>query len=175
MEILILGIALFFGIHSLKPVFPQQRLLIIERIGSIPYKLIYALIAAVGLGLMVYGYIYGPYDLLWAPLPAALLVTFGLMIPAALFLVGADFPTNWGKAVKHPMMIGTLLWAVAHLWSNGHTKGVLLFGSFGIYAIFMLYKADWNITVKPRPLFLNILWLVVSVLAYFGIRYLHTL
>jgi len=175
MEIIILGIALFFGVHSLKPIFPQQRENLITRFGNIPYKIGYALIAAIGMGLMIYGYIYAPYVWLWSPLPASQLVTFALMVPAAFLLVGADFPTSWGKAVKHPMMIGTLLWAIAHLWSNGHLKSVLLFGSFGLYATFMLLKADWSIEVKPRPLILNLAWIVVSVLAYGVIRYLHTL
>lgn len=175
MELLILGIALFFGIHSLKPVFPHQRQVLIARLGNIPYKITYALIAGCGMGLMIYGYSNAPYQWLWSPLPASALVTPALMVPAALLLVAADFPTSWGKAVKHPMMIGTVLWATAHLWSNGHLKAVLLFGSFGVYAIFMLCKADWNIKTKPRPLFLNILWVVVSILAYSVIRYLHSL
>lgn len=175
MEIIILGIALFFGIHTLKPVFPMGRQSLINRFGNVPYKLGYTLVAASGMGLMVYGYINAPYVWLWSPLPGASIITPALMLPAAFLLVGADFPNSWGKAVKHPMMIGTVLWATAHLWSNGHLKAVLLFGSFGIYAIFMLYKADWNIKTKPRPLFLNILWVVVSILAYSVIRYFHSL
>lgn len=175
MAFLVLGIILFFGIHTLKPVFSDHRQVLIERLGEIRYKIYYSMIAGIGLGLIIYGYIQADYIWLWSPLPGATMVTFALMVPAALLLVGADFPTSWGKAVKHPMMIGTVIWAIAHLWVNGHVKALLLFGGFGIYAVMILSQADWKKEIKPKPLVLNLLWVPVSIGAYVGVRYLHTI
>ncbi len=56
METILLGILLFFGIHALKPAFPERRQRLINQFGEIPYKVIYSLIAACGLGLMIFGY-----------------------------------------------------------------------------------------------------------------------
>ena len=175
METILLGILLFFGIHTLKPAFPERRQKLINQFGEIPYKISYSLIAAFGLALMIFGYKSAEYVWLWAPLPGSPFVTHGLMLPAALLLIAANFPTSWGKAAKHPMMIGTLLWVIAHLWTNGHLKSVLLFGSFGLYAIFTLIKADWSRPVKPRPWYLNVAWIIASIVAYGFIRFLHTI
>ena len=38
-------------------------------------------------------------------------------------------------ALGHPMLFGTALWAFAHLIGNGRLAGVVLFGSFLVWAI----------------------------------------
>src|SRR5262249_313698 len=37
--------------------------------------------------------------------------------------------------LKHPMLIGVMLWAVAHLISNGTLADVVLFGAFLAWAV----------------------------------------
>jgi len=175
MTLLLIGLSLFFVPHMLSSIAPTLRANVITKLGEIPYKIAYSVMAAAGLALIIIGYKTAPYIWLWAPLPGSPFVTHGLMLPAALLLVAANFPTSWGKKVKHPMMIGTLLWAVAHLWTNGHVKAVLVFGGFGLYAVWMLIKADWQKAVAPQAIWKNLTWIIVSVLAYGVIRMLHTL
>jgi uncharacterized membrane protein len=38
-------------------------------------------------------------------------------------------------ALAHPMLLGTLVWALAHLLGNGTLAGVVLFGSFLAWAL----------------------------------------
>ena len=53
-------------------------------------------------------------------------------------------PGSIKRRVKHPMLVGIILWAIGHLLANGDLASLLLFGAFLIYAILDL------IAVIPR-------------------------
>ena len=53
---LLIGLALFLGIHSLQSLAPQLRQNGIERWGALGFKAVYAAVAALGLYLLVQGY-----------------------------------------------------------------------------------------------------------------------
>ena len=55
MFVLILGIIVFLGIHSV-PIFHRTRAHLIERIGLGPFKIVYSLVALIGFGLIVWGF-----------------------------------------------------------------------------------------------------------------------
>jgi hypothetical protein len=44
-------------------------------------------------------------------------------------------------AVKHPMLIGLLVWSGVHLAATGDVAGTILFGSFFLYSIVALGSA----------------------------------
>merc|ERR1712169_64150 len=69
MELLIAGLLLFIGGHSVKLAAPAWRTQMIARIGLLPWKGIYSLIAASGIVLMVIGYGQARIDppWLWQP------------------------------------------------------------------------------------------------------------
>jgi uncharacterized membrane protein len=59
-----------------------------------------------------------------------------LTLMAFVLLVAAYVPGNGIKArVHHPMVLGVMVWAVAHLLSNGNIGHVVLFGSFLVWAM----------------------------------------
>ena len=47
-----------------------------------------------------------------------------------------DAPGRIKTALKHPMLVGIKLWALAHLISNGDLGSIILFGSFLASAVF---------------------------------------
>ena len=57
MALLILGLVLFLGIHSVRMIAPQWRLARMTALGEGPWKGIYSLVSLVGLVLIVWGYI----------------------------------------------------------------------------------------------------------------------
>ena len=61
------------------------------------------------------------------------------MLPAFVLLVASKYVTGtWLKArVGHPMVLGTKFWALAHLLANGMLADVVLFGSFGLWAVLL--------------------------------------
>jgi len=43
--------------------------------------------------------------------------------------------THIRKALRHPMLLGVLIWAAVHLCANGDTRGTVLFGAFLVWAL----------------------------------------
>ena len=141
MQVLILGLLLFLGIHAV-PALPALRAALVARLGEQRYKGLFSLLAALGLGLIVWGYAVAPRgEQLFAPTTAArhaapLLVTISFVLLAA-----ANMRTHIRRALRHPMLIGVGLWALTHLLANGHTKATLLFGAFLAYVALDLGSA----------------------------------
>ena len=54
-----------------------------------------------------------------------------ILVPIALVLfAAANMPTRIRALVRHPMLLGLLLWAFAHLLANGEVRSVVLFGGW---------------------------------------------
>ena len=135
--ILILGLVIFLGMHSIRIVAGDWRTQQIARLGAGPWKGLYALASLVGLVLIAYGYGLARAQpvILWTPpvwmRPIAALLT----IPAFVLLAAAYVPGNRIKAaVGHPMVAGVKLWAFAHLLANGTLAAAVLFGAFLVWA-----------------------------------------
>ena len=138
MTIMIIGLILFFAIHAV-PMRPVLRSALIERMGEMPYKGAFSLVAILGFVLIVHGYgaarAFGPIVLYWPPLWLSH-VTLLLMVPVFVLLVAAYAPTGHIRArVKHPMVLAVKLWAVSHLLANGDLPSVILFGGFLAWGI----------------------------------------
>ena len=136
--VMILGLVLFLGIHTL----PAQRKLrarLIASVGEGGYKAAYALASLLGLVLIVWGFAHyratGWIDV-WHPPRALKHVTEALMLPAVILVVAAYIRGRIYTALKHPMLSGVKLWAAAHLIANGDLGGIILFGSFLGWAVF---------------------------------------
>lgn len=133
MTVLILGLLLFLGLHSVRIVADGWRGAQLARFGEQRWKGIYSLLALLGLGLIIWGYGLARQQPqpVWTPPMGLRHVSGLLMLFSLIFLAAANVPRNHIKArVHHPMLLGTQLWAVAHLLANGSLADVLLFGSF---------------------------------------------
>jgi uncharacterized membrane protein len=59
-----------------------------------------------------------------------------LTLLAFVLLVAAYVPGNRIKArIHHPMLLGVMSWALAHLLVNGNVAHLVLFGSFLVWAV----------------------------------------
>ena len=137
MTLLILGLLLFLGTHSVRIFADDWRAARIRAMGLNPWKGVYALVSLLGFVLIVVGF-GETRDMpeLWTPPFWTRHVTALLVLPAFVLLVAADAPgTHIKAAVGHPMVAGVKLWAFAHLLSNGRPGAVLLFGAFLAWAI----------------------------------------
>lgn len=138
MGLLILGMVVFLGIHSVRIIAPDFRAAQLAARGENTWKMIYSVVALVGLVLIVIGYGQARMDpvVFWvAPKWMSHLVAL-LMIPAMIFLVASQFPAGRIKAaVKHPMLLAVKIWALAHLLVNGDLASVVLFGGFLAWAV----------------------------------------
>lgn len=138
MLVLILGLLLFLGVHSTRLFAAEWRATRINKMGMLPYKGAYALIALLGLVLIIWGY--GSARMaptwLWVPPVWTRHMAALLTLPAFVLLAATYIPGTHIKArVGHPMLLGVKFWAVAHLLANGTLADLLLFGSFLAWAV----------------------------------------
>jgi uncharacterized membrane protein len=138
MSLLILGLVLFLGTHSVRIVADDWRGARIARLGLMPWKGIYAVISIIGFVLIVWGYgqARGNPTVLYSPPVWTRHIAALLTVPAFILLVAAYIPgTRIKRAVGHPMVAAVKIWAFAHLLSNGTLADVVLFGAFLAWAV----------------------------------------
>ena len=81
------------------------------------------------------------------------MITFALVLIAFVLMGAANAPTNLKRRLRHPMLTGVIVWAVAHLLANGDSRSVILFGGLGIWAAIAIFTinnrdGDWE---RPEP------------------------
>ena len=111
---------------------------VIARIGRNPWRAVYSIVSLAGFALLVWGYGQARLDpvVVWSPPAWTRHVTSLLVLPAFVLIVAGNMRgTRIKAAVGHPMLLGTKLWAAAHLVSNGMLADIVLFGSFLVWAI----------------------------------------
>lgn len=137
MWILIFGLAVFFGVHSLRMVagnFRETQLAANEK----RWKILYSLLSLLGLVLIIWGWIAfrGDAPQVYDPPAWGRHVAMALVWLAFVLLAASNMPAGRIKhRVKHPMLLGVGLWAAAHLLANGDLASLLLFGAFLGYAV----------------------------------------
>jgi uncharacterized membrane protein len=144
MNVLIAGLVIFLGVHSLRIVAEGWRQQQIVRLGEGPWKGLYSLASGLGLALVVWGFSLARQHpvLLWAPPSWTRHVTALLMVFSFVLVVAAYVPRNALKArLGHPMLLGVKTWAFAHLITNGTLADVLLFGGFLVWAVLCFRSA----------------------------------
>lgn len=137
MLLLVCGLGVFLGSHLI-PVFPELKARMVGKLGENGYKGLFSISAALGLGLIIYGFGVARADgapILYDPPVWLRHVTMLFMIPVFIFLVAAYVPCRIKAVLKHPMLVAVKLWAVSHLLANGDLASVLLFGGFLAWAV----------------------------------------
>jgi uncharacterized membrane protein len=150
MTLLVAGLVLFLGVHSVSIVAPTWRDATATRLGEYVWKGAYSLLSLAGFVMIVKGYAAARLDpvVLWVPPGALRHAAAALMLPVFPLLLAAYLPGRIKTRAKHPMVLAVKFWALAHLLANGTLADVLLFGGFLAWAV-----AD-RISLKrraPRP------------------------
>jgi uncharacterized membrane protein len=139
MFVLVLGIIVFLGVHSLS-ILHGTRSKFIRRIGLGPFKMSYSVMSLIGFGLIVWGFhLYRAEGLIavWTPPTGLRHMTILLMWFAFVALACMNpAPSLLRGWLRHPMLVAIKIWALAHLLINGDLGGMLLFGSFLAWAVF---------------------------------------
>jgi uncharacterized membrane protein len=144
MAILVLGLVIFLGLHSIRIVSESGRQRAIARFGEGPWKGLYSALSAIGLVLIVWGFAQARYDApqVWTPSPGARHITMLLMLIALILLGSYLFKRSYPAVLTHhPMVWAVLLWSLGHLIANGSAADVVLFGAFLVWSIADLASA----------------------------------
>lgn len=147
MAMFLVGLALFLALHSLSIVAPDSRDRLAARLGEGPWKGLYSLLSLAGLVLLVAGFAAarGTSAVLYSPPVALRYVALALMLPVFPMVLAAFLPGRVGATLKHPLLLATKTWALAHLLANGTLLDVILFGALLAWAV-----AN-RIALKHRP------------------------
>lgn len=138
MLVLILGLIIFLGVHSVRIFADDWRRATISRLGDGPWKGIFSVASLVGFVLIIWGYGMARQDpvLLW--LPPMWLRHVAILLNLVAFVLFAAYmvPSGWLKArLGHPMILSVKVWAFAHLLANGTLADLFLFGALLVWAI----------------------------------------
>jgi len=65
-----------------------------------------------------------------------------LMLPAFTLALASVLPGRIKARTQHPLLLATMLWALAHLLTNGSVTDVLLFGAFLVWSVAVRISLD---------------------------------
>jgi uncharacterized membrane protein len=135
--LLVLGLILFLGTHAFSMA-RSRRAAVVGRVGEGAYKGLYSLLSLAGVVLISIGY--GQYRAsgyipVWDPPVWTRHLALLLVLLAFICFVAAYLPGHIKARLKHPMLAGVKIWALAHLLANGDLGSILLFGSFLVWGV----------------------------------------
>ena len=148
MILLVLGVLLWSGAHLFKRLAPEQRAAMGDK-GRGPI----AILLFVSVGLMIVGYRLWWADLAYASPAWGKHANNTLMLVSMYLFAASGMKTAIARKMRHPMLIGVILWSVAHLLANGDWASVVLFGGMLIWAVvsIALINAQNPVWEKPAP------------------------
>ena len=181
MDVLILGLILFLGIHTLTSL-RATRAAVIGRLGEGPYRGLYSVVSAIGLVLIVWGfsrYRSAGYIQIWDP-------PFAIFHPIALVLLWFAFvalasayapPSKIKATLRHPMLVAVKTWALSHLLVNGDLGSMVLFGALLAWAVYdrIAVKRRGDPGAPPVARFgrNDAIVIAIGTVAYFAVLWLH--
>lgn len=131
MFILVLGVALWWAAHLFKRAAPRAR----ADMGSAGRSAVSAALI-LSILLMIWGYRVAPLGEVWWVKTAAMTGINNLLVLIGFYLFAASgMKTGITRRLRHPQLIGFLLWAVAHLLVNGDMPSLVLFGGLALWAV----------------------------------------
>lgn len=148
MLILSAGVALWWAAHLFKRIAPQRRAALGDK-----GKGLVALALGGAVLMMIFGYRMAEGAYFWGRSPATVGIN-NLMMIVALYLTSPG-PSKGALFYKmrHPMLTGFALWALAHLLVNGDVPSFVLFGGLGLWAlveIAVINRAEPNWTPPAK-------------------------
>lgn len=138
MTVLILGLLIFLGTHSLRIFADGWRDRQRARLGEMRWKALFALVSLIGFVLICWGFGLARQQPVLLYVPPLFLRHLNALFTLVAFvlLVAAYVPRNHLKAkLGHPMLLGVKAWAFGHLLATGMLRDVVLFGAFLLWSV----------------------------------------
>jgi uncharacterized membrane protein len=150
MILLTSGVALWWGAHLFKRLAPEAR----ANMGDKGRGLM-ALLIALSVVLMVLGYRAADGAFFWGRHPATVGINNLMMIAALYFTSPGPKKGAIFYKMRHPMLTGFLIWALAHILVNGDVPSFVLFGGLGVWALVEMMvinraEPEWTSPAKGK-------------------------
>jgi len=154
MSLLVIGVFLWIVVHLMPAIAPSIKESLVGSMGTKPYRGVFALLIFGSLALVVFGWRSTPEEFLYVLPAGTKMVAFVLICISFIVIGSALHPSRIRRVVRHPMLTGVFIWAVAHLLVNGTTRALVLFGGLGIWAlleIVLINNRDGEYTRPDKP------------------------
>ena len=166
MSLLLSGIVLWFVVHSFPAVAPARRDALAAKLGEQPYRGVFSLVILGSLLMIVFGWKAAVPSALYVPPMGPGIVPSVLILLGLILFFASQMNGKIKQVARHPQMLGTISWAVAHLLTNGDSRSAVLFGGMAIWALFeivMINRRDGPKTaLKPASGKFDIVAVVVG-------------
>jgi len=133
-----------------------MRQSLIDKLGSNAYRGIFSLALVASLVLIVLGWRSSPETWLFV-LPGPVNTVAFVLICVSLIMIGSAYhPSSIKRFIRHPMLLGTAIWALSHLLTSGTSRGLVLFGGIGLWAlieILLINRRDGAYAKPEAPRF----------------------
>jgi len=139
---IVLGLALFVGIHLVKSLAPDLRTALVDRLGYNPYRGLVSLLLLGAVALIVLGWRNTVPVQVYLPPPALHLPALALLPLAFLLMVASTRPSRLKRWLRHPQLGGFALWGAAHLMLNGDGRSLLVFGTLLLWALLEMWAIN---------------------------------
>jgi len=174
---LVLGVAMWSGVHLIPSLGLSLKAGLIQKWGENGYKGVFSILMITAIILIVVGWRSTDPYLLYASPDWAGPTTALLMFNAFVLFVAAYHPTRLKRVIRHPQLNGMILWAIAHLISNGDTRSLILFGGLGLWALIeiRMINAREGAWVKPDApsILIELRGVVISLVIFMAALFLH--
>ena len=151
MIVLLLGLALYAGLHLFTTALRPARQAIVARIGEIPWKAVSAIGLIASVWLMVRGYGEASAAALWTAPGWTRPLVVALMLPTFILYLGTHPGSAIGARIRHPQLTAFMLWSGMHLLVNGEIRATVLFGGLLSWAVVQLILLDRRDGKPPLP------------------------
>ncbi len=177
MGLLVTGLLIWSLVHFIPSLAAPLKQKVVTQLGKNAYKLMFTVLMFTSLALIVFGWRSAIPSYLYQ-LPEFTKPVAMLLVLVAFILIGAsNYPTRIKLFIRHPQLIGVVVWAFAHLVLNGDSRSVLLFGGIGLWAILEIIfinrkEGEW---VKPPvPGWVReIIGFAISLVVFIAVVMLH--
>jgi len=169
------GLIIFYCLHMV-PFNYKLRAVFSNTLGEKLYKLLFSFIILCSILMVIWGW--HDFSNLYFYEPPLIMKQIHLLImfPVTFLWVVAETPNNVKRFVRHPMLMGTKLWAFGHLLANGDLRSMILFLSimfFSILAVVLSNRRKYFKPAKSMSLSYDLVVLLISILGYFILAYFH--
>ncbi len=178
MALLIAGVVLWSLAHLYPSILPGSRAAVVERFGEGPYKGILSLVLVAAIVLIVIGWRSTvPSNMYMPPLIGSPIVS-ALMLLSFILFAAASAPGNIKRFLRHPMLLGVIVWGGAHLLANGENRSVVLFAGMIVWAVISIVTINiregaWDEKPAAVPIAKDAMTVVASAILFALVAWGH--
>ncbi len=151
MTLLLIGLGVWTLVHFWKRLSPNTRAALDATMGQGPAKSVIALLLVASIVMMVLGYRAAENLHVYTPVAGIGHLNNLLMLFAVMLLGMGSSKGKMRTWFRHPMLMGVIVWAGAHLLVNGDLASVVLFGGMALWALVQMALINRAVPVWDRP------------------------